>query len=407
MATENKSKPSNSGKNNKKRKHYLPYNKAVKKGAYPLRPGVQGFFITCDGGKEHQASNEAINVIDTFYEELVEGTETKVEQAALSKKPLNKITKFTDSDSSSSDNDDDEDANEDHADDNEDVKTRNDKNKHVVTTGGDANDESGPENKDGVSVEKQTEENTEKPENQDKQRPENKDGVSVEKQTEENTEKPENQDKQEAEAVEPPVKKQCVEADAPDSGNLPKKVEDKKSVDKLIEAELAELGDRSKRRFSKLDSGCNGVVFIQMRKIDGDPSPKDIVQHMMTSLASTKKHVSRFLLRVLPVEVSCYTSEEEIKRAITPVIDKYFPVETEVPRKFAVLYDARANTGVDRTKVIDAVAKSVPSLHKVDLANPDINIVVQIVKTVCLIGVVEKYKELAKFNIRQLTSPKQ
>lgn len=32
-----------------------------------------------------------------------------------------------------------------------------------------------------------------------------------------------------------------------------------------------------------------------MRKKDGDPSPKDIVQHMMTSLASTKKHVSRFV----------------------------------------------------------------------------------------------------------------
>ncbi|KAL0437189.1 UNVERIFIED_CONTAM: hypothetical protein Sradi_0426800 [Sesamum radiatum] len=339
MATENKSKPSNSSKNNRKRKHYLPHNKPVKKGAYPLRPGVQGFFITCDGGKEYQASNEAINVIDTFYEELVDGTETKAERAELSKKPLNKITKFTYSDSSSDndDDDDEEDANDDHADDTDDVKTRDDKNKQVATTGGDANDESGPENKDGVSVEKQTEENKEKPENHDNQ---------------------------EAEAVEPPVKKQCVEADAPDSGNLPKKVEDKKSVDKLIEAELAELGDRSKRRFSKLDSGCNGVVFIQMRKRDGDPSPKDIVQHMMTSLASTKK-------------------------------------------QFAVLYDARANTGIDRTKVIDAVAKSVPSLHKVDLANPDINIVVQIVKTVCLIGVVEKYKELAKYNIRQLTSPKQ
>ncbi|KAK4408297.1 THUMP domain-containing protein 1 [Sesamum angolense] len=383
MATENKSKPSNSSKNNKKRKHYLPYNvKPVKKGAYPLRPGVQGFFITCDGGKEHQASNEAINVIDTFYEELVDGTETKAEQAELSKKPLNKVTKFTYSDSSSDndDDDDDEDANDDHADDNDDVKIRDDKNKQVATTGGDANDESGPENKDGVSVEKQTEKNKEKPENHNNK---------------------------EAEAVEPPVKKQCVEADAPDSGNLPKKVEDKKSVDKLIEAELAELGDRSKRRFSKLDSGCNGVVFIQMRKRDGDPSPKDIVQHMMTSLASTKKHVSRFLLRVLPVEVTCYTSVDEIKKAIKPVIDKYFPVESEVPRKFAVLYDARANTGIDRSKVIDAVAKSVPSLHKVDLANPDINIVVQIVKTVCLIGVVEKYKELAKYNIRQLTSPKQ
>lgn len=81
----------------KKRKQYLPYNvtyslihtlyfnimyvsvsvililpvcfllqKPVKKrGAYPLRPGVQGFFITCDGGRERQAAHEAMNVIDT------------------------------------------------------------------------------------------------------------------------------------------------------------------------------------------------------------------------------------------------------------------------------------------------------------------------------------------------------
>ncbi|KAI3461144.1 hypothetical protein Pfo_017807 [Paulownia fortunei] len=380
MATENKSKPSNSNKNNKKRKNYLPYNKPVKKGGYPLRPGVEGFFITCDGGRERQASHEAINVIDSFYEELVEGTLSKVEQAELSKKPVNKITKFANSDSSSSGNDDDdEDANHDDAKDNHDVQTREDENKNVIATGDDGSDNSGLEIKDGISLGKQTQEKKEKPENHDNQ---------------------------EAEVVEPPVKRQCMEADAPNCGNLSKKVEDK-SVDKLIEAELAELGDRSKRRFSKLDTGCNGVVFIQMRKRDGDPSPKDIVQHMMTSLASTKKHVSRFLLRVLPVEVTCYTSEEEIKRAIKPVIDKHFPVDTQIPRKFAVLYDARANTGVDRTKVIDAVAKSVPSLHKVNLANPDINIVVQIVKTVCLIGVVEKYKDLAKYNLRQLSSSKQ
>lgn len=37
----------------------------MKKGAYPLRPGVQGFYITCDGGRERQASQEAVNVIDS------------------------------------------------------------------------------------------------------------------------------------------------------------------------------------------------------------------------------------------------------------------------------------------------------------------------------------------------------
>lgn len=48
--------------------------------------------------------------------------------------------------------------------------------------------------------------------------------------------------------------------------------------------------------------------------------------------------------------------------------------------QFAVLYEARANTGIERTKIINAVAKSVPPPHKVDLSNPDLNIVVQVVK---------------------------
>lgn len=48
--------------------------------------------------------------------------------------------------------------------------------------------------------------------------------------------------------------------------------------------------------------------------------------------------------------------------------------------QFAVLYEARANTGVDRLKIINVVAKSVPQPHKVDLNKPDKTIIVQIAK---------------------------
>lgn len=39
------------------------------------------------------------------------------------------------------------------------------------------------------------------------------------------------------------------------------------------------------------------------------------------------------MLRVLPVEVTCYASEEEITRAIKPLISQYFPVETQTAIK--------------------------------------------------------------------------
>ncbi|XP_027178226.1 THUMP domain-containing protein 1 homolog [Coffea eugenioides] len=375
MATENTS-------TKKRKQRYLPHNKPVKKGAYPLHPGVQGFFITCDGGRERQASHEAINVIDSFFEEYVHGAGSNKQQEAIPKQFMNKKTKFVYSDSSEDeDGDDDGIGNNIHRSTEEkDLRTDNITDANCETL---VDEKLGSQNEDDSSVQEEIQEH--------------KDGK------EEVTKK---HKFQEGDAGEQPIKKQCVEISSSKSPNLASSKMEEKSVDKLIEAELAELGDKSKRRFSNLDSGCNGVVFVQMRKRDDDPNPKDIVQYMMTSLASTRKHMSRFMLRVLPIELSCYASEEEIVRAIKPFIAKYFPVEAQNPHKFAVLYEARANTGIERAKIIDAVAKSVPSPHKVDLSHPDIHIVVQIVKTVCLIGLVEKYKELAKFNVRQLTSSK-
>ncbi|WP_348243418.1 hypothetical protein, partial [Salmonella enterica] len=68
-----------------------------KRGAYPLRPGVQGFFITCDGGRERQASHEAIYVLDSFYEELVHGKGFDKKPSGIPNKPLNKKIVFASS----------------------------------------------------------------------------------------------------------------------------------------------------------------------------------------------------------------------------------------------------------------------------------------------------------------------
>ncbi|XP_027361733.1 uncharacterized protein LOC113869552 isoform X2 [Abrus precatorius] len=311
----------------KKRKRYLPHNKAVKKGSYPLRPGVQGFFITCDGGREHQASREALNILDSFYEELVLGVDSSVKE--LSNRPLNTKITFADSDSSSSgDDDDDED---------EEVVQEGDEEK------GDKKPKLDDASHDNGTGEKSDTHKIDDLRSQAVDKGNDNEGVVDNLKTPERI------------ADELPAVKQCSKTNVPTSefGN---KVE-KESIDRLIEAEFKELGDKNKRRFVKLDSGCNGVVFVQMRKKDGDQAPKDIVHRIVTSAASTRKHMSRFILRILPIEVTCYASKEEISKAIKPLVEHYFPVETQNPHKFAVLYEARANTGVDRMEIIDAVAK--------------------------------------------------
>ncbi|KAH7677165.1 tRNA acetyltransferase TAN1 protein [Dioscorea alata] len=372
MAAENKASAnsnSNAGNNNggkgKKRK-YLPHGKPVRKGSYPLHPGVHGFFITCDGGRERQATNEALNLLDTFYEELVHGKTSSTYSRTIPSKPLNKITKFKDSDSSS---------------DEDDSLQPNDQN---VEKSAEESEESLAKKQNDQNVEKSAEESEKS---------------LVKEQNDQNVEK------SVEESEESPVKKQRVEGDSFNCKSAESDKAKDKCIDDLIEDELKELGDRNKRHFASLDSGCNGVIFIQMHKKDGAPGPSSIVQRMMTSAASTRKHMSRFILRILPAEVACYASEEEITKAIKPLVEHHFPAEPPNPLKFAVLYEARSNTGIERMPIINAVAKSVPQPHKVDLKNPDKTIIVQIVKTICLVGVVEKYKELSKYNLRQLTSP--
>ncbi|WVZ51068.1 hypothetical protein U9M48_002252 [Paspalum notatum var. saurae] len=368
---EGKPNPGGGAKGGGRKRKFLPHGKPVRKGAYPLRPGVQGFFITCDGGRERQAAREALSLLDSFYEDLVDGKGSDEKPKSIPDKPLNKKIKFEDSDSS--DNEDEEDRSGEEAD------------------NGNEND---------------TEKGETAPSEQQQEVLDTPDTVSKDNEQQAATADEPREKKQRVEDL--PVSEQTIQKETADESKEPTdkpKESNEKNIDDLIDEDLKQIGDRKKRLFTSLDSGCNGCIFIQMHKRAEDPGPVEIVQNMMSSVASTRKHMSRFILRVLPVEVACYASEEEITKAISPIVEKYFPKECPSGHKFAVLYEARSNTGIDRMKIINTVAKSVPQPHKVDLSNPDKTIIVQIAKTICMIGVVERYKELAKFNLRQLISP--
>ncbi|CAL4987396.1 unnamed protein product [Urochloa decumbens] len=382
------------GGGGRKRK-FLPHGKPVRKGTYPLRPGVQGFFITCDGGRERQATREALSLLDSFYEDLVDGKVSDEKPKCIPDKPMNKKITFEDSDSS-------DEEDEDHSGEEADNGNVNDVEKAETAPAEQQQevlDTSVPASKDDEQQAAAAEEPREK-----KQRVEDP-PVSEQTEQKETADEPKESTDKPKESVDKPKES----ADKPkESVDKPKESADKpkesseRNIDDLIDEDLKEIGDRKKRLFASLESGCNGCIFIQMHKRAGDPGPVEIVQNMMSSAASTRKHMSRFILRVLPVEVACYASEEEITKAMSPLVEKYFP--NEGSSKFAVLYEARSNTGIDRMKIINAVAKSVPPPHKVDLKTPDKTIIVQIAKTICMIGVVERYKELSKFNLRQLTS---
>ncbi|KAH9315571.1 hypothetical protein KI387_024198, partial [Taxus chinensis] len=310
----------------KKRKpQYLPFNRPSKKCHSAVRPGVQGFFLTCDGGREFQARNEALGLLDKFYEELLQEKGSQRDfnsrDEVSSIKPTKTVFKYSDDESSSS---------VDGSDENSGIEKIHDGKRE-----GDCDREEEVEGKKEM------------------------------------------EGKREGEG-EIPMKKRRLDTD---QDNAEKISQTRCTIDKIIEAEIEELGNKEKVKFVGLDSGCNGVVFVRMRKESGTPTPSELVEYIMNKAAATRKHMSRFILRLLPVELTCYASAEEITTAVKPLIEHYFPTgEDHSPIKFAVLYEARANSGIERSKIIDTVAKLVSQPHKVDLSNPDKTIVVQIVK---------------------------
>lgn len=156
-----------------------------------------------------------------FFEKVVEGIESKVVKLKPSLNPLNKITKFSFSDSSSSDdegNDENKDAEDDGQRDGDELQKKN-VDEPVIAVNIDSRDKPGPQNEDDASFEKKTQEIKEKP----------VDHLN-----------------QEAEVVVLPVKKQCVRTGTDESGNGSSLKVEKKSVDQLIDAELAELSDKGK-----------------------------------------------------------------------------------------------------------------------------------------------------------------
>lgn len=150
-------------------------------------------------------------VILQFLEELVLGKDADGKPGKIPSKPQNKKITFSYSDSSDSDDDSDR---------NEDSESAKDENK------------SDPPNKDDDAGNEKSE----------IPNPDKDNDASNENKTEAEPEVTETKGV-ENEAEEPPAKKQCVEGDVP-KVVIPKKPEEK-SVDRLIEEEIKQLGNKN------------------------------------------------------------------------------------------------------------------------------------------------------------------
>ncbi|KAJ1097151.1 hypothetical protein NDU88_002278 [Pleurodeles waltl] len=180
------------------------------------------------------------------------------------------------------------------------------------------------------------------------------------------------------------------------------KEEEDDDVEAAIKKEVDQIRsttEKNCRRFQSVESGANNVIFIKTHKIE----PEKLVHYILKDLYTTKKQKSRVILRMLPFSGTCKAFLEDMKKYAETFFQPWF----KAPNKgtFQITYKARNNGHLDREQVIKELAGIVGSLNpenKVDLTNPQYTVVVEIIKNVCCITVVEDYIRFRKYNLQEV-----
>jgi len=183
--------------------------------------------------------------------------------------------------------------------------------------------------------------------------------------------------------------------------------EDEDDIDAALDKEKASLqaaNDKPKteRRFQQVESGANNCVFIKT-SID---APGKLVEAIVNDLNETKVQKCRFILRMLPILGTCKAYEKNIEELAQSVVPSF--VKDDDDRTFCVLFKTRNTNQVSREdvfRVIGGVMRSLDGEWRVDLTSPGVCVVVEVIRTICCIGVVRHFYDRKKYNLVELVKP--
>lgn len=180
--------------------------------------------------------------------------------------------------------------------------------------------------------------------------------------------------------------------------------ESKDDIEEELTKEVTNLKEKNsagQRRFQAVETGANGCVFIKTTIED----PVQLANSIFEDVEKTKQQKGRFLLRLVPIEVTCKAYIEDIRKTADQLFDKHFRCD---PTTFSVIFNKRNNNSVLRDEVIESLARIVTDKnvqHKADLKHPKLAIIVEIVKGICCMSVLTDYEKFKKYNIYELANP--
>ncbi|KAF3427801.1 hypothetical protein E2986_02126 [Frieseomelitta varia] len=198
------------------------------------------------------------------------------------------------------------------------------------------------------------------------------------------------------------------ESEKNDSVNKSKDSDNEGDISDSLNKEINKLkAEYSKpinaRRFQVVDTGVKNVIFIRSTLTN----PLELVTKIITELNNTKQQRTRFLLRLLPIEIICKANMNDIKSKADAMLEKYFAQE---PKTFSIIFNRHSNNNIHRNEVIEDLAEIINKKNpgnKADLKNPELAVIVELIRGFCFMSVAPNYYKFKKYNLLEICNTKE
>lgn len=195
---------------------------------------------------------------------------------------------------------------------------------------------------------------------------------------------------------------QCQPAPGVDVGSSDEG-EEQEDISELLANEIKASKAQSKKGlFQAVDTQTTNCIFIDARVKD----PLDLGVRIVRDVAKSQVAKTRFLLRLLPVEIVSKANLADMLSAAEKLFDKHFLNE---PKSYSIMFNRRYNNDIKRDEVIKEFAEIIQAKNirnKVDLKNPQVSVIVEVIKGFCCLSVLPDYLALKKYNLVELAATK-
>lgn len=197
-------------------------------------------------------------------------------------------------------------------------------------------------------------------------------------------------------------------------GNLENTAEDdddddeEEDIEKALKKEVNALKQTipAERRFQQLDSGAKNCLFIKTTL----SNPCELIHTILKDIYETQVQKSRFALRVIPIQTICRANLTDINNSAQDLFEPFFRTSYGTMLTYGISFKARMTSKVSRDEVIDSLCQIIGEmnpLNKVNYSNPDLIVLVEVLRGFCCLSVVKDFNKFRKYNLQETARAQQ